>query len=147
MAKPSELKTQHHVCRRARPEDIARTRCLWESDRRLYEPKVWNRFPELLEELVKRNLISLAIVESLPSQIPRMLGGISFVRPESVIEARASSCSFPNFMMAAALQGKNPFLGPKELAEHNARGTVNLMKFLGCFNLAGLPKRNRRIST
>jgi len=67
-----------------------------------------------------------------------MLGGISFVDPDYVKEARASSSTLHNFMFAAALRGKEPFLPPKRVAIGNARGTLNLMNFLGSFDVVGL---------
>jgi len=41
-------------------------------------------------------------------------------------------------MFAAALRGKNPFLAPKQVAIENARGTLNLMNFLGSFDVIDL---------
>jgi hypothetical protein len=62
-----------------------------------------------------------------------MLGGISFVHPDYLKEACASSSTLHNFLFAAALRGKKPFLAPNEVAIENARGTLNLMNFFGNF--------------
>ena len=68
------------------------------------------------------------------SKLPRMLGGISFVYPDYVKEARASSSTLHNFMFAAVLRDKKPFLAPKQVAIENVRGTLNLMNFFGNFD-------------
>jgi hypothetical protein len=67
-----------------------------------------------------------------------MLGGISFVDPDYVKEARASSSTLHNFMFAAALRGKKSFLAPKQVAIENARGTLNLMNFFGNLDVIDL---------
>jgi len=123
----------HHICRRAVPQDISRSRTLWERNRKLFDSETWNALPSLLKDLLMAELISLVIVESVRGKWPRMLGGIAFVDPKYVDEARASSLSLHNFIFAAALRGKNPFLAPKQVAVENARGTLNLMNFFGNF--------------
>lgn len=107
---------------------------VWECNRKLFDPRIWSALPSLLEDLLRRELISLAIVETASIKLPRMLGGISFVDPEYVEEARASSSALHNFMFAAALRGTKPFLAPKQVAIENARGTLNLMNFFGNFD-------------
>jgi hypothetical protein len=67
-----------------------------------------------------------------------MLGGISFVDPDYVKEARASSSTLNNFMFAATLRGKRPFLAPKQVAIENARASLNLMNFFGNFEAIDL---------
>jgi hypothetical protein len=121
----------YHICRRARREDIRRARPLWEPDRVLYDADVWCNLPALLEDLWDRDLVSFAIIESVPSLVPRLFGGISFVRAESVMQARASSSTLPSFILSAAMRGDKPLLTPREVANENVQGTLNLMNFLG----------------
>src|ERR1700722_16847100 len=128
----------HHICRRACPQDISRSRALWECNRKLFDPKTWSALPLLLEDLLRQEVISLAIIETASSKLPRLLGGMSFVDPDYVKEARASSSTMHNFMFAAALRGRKPFLAPKQVAIGNARGTLNLMNFFGNFDVIDL---------
>lgn len=128
----------HHICRRARRADVRRSMHLWAEDRVLYEEEVWANLPNLLEDLMGRDLVTFAIIESLPSQIPRLLGGVSFIRPEYVAEARAGPSTLPNAVMRAALQNRNPFLSPKEVATENARGELNLLSLFGNMNVIDL---------
>ncbi len=59
-----------------------------------------------------------AVIESIPSLVPRLFGGISFVHAEYVVNARASASStLPNFIFRAALRGETPFLSPREVAK------------------------------
>ena len=125
---------EHHICRRACPQDIARSRAVWECNRKLFNPRTWSALPSLLEDLLRRETISLAIIETASSKVPTLLGGISFVDPDYVKEARASSSTMHNFMFASVLRGKKPFLGPKQVAIENARGALNLMNFFGNFD-------------
>jgi hypothetical protein len=123
-----------YICRRACPKDISRSKAVWECNRKLFEPGIWSALPSLLEDLLSREVISLAIIETTSSKLPRMLGGISFVDPDYVKEAHTSASTLHNFMFAAAFRGKNPFLTPKQVAIENARGTLNLMNFFGNFD-------------
>lgn len=109
--------TLYHSCRRARREDIRRTLPLWERDRDLYDADVWHNLPSLLEDLWERELVSFAIIESIPSLVPRMFGGISFVHAEYVTEALKSSSPLTNFIFGAAIRGQKPFLTPREIAK------------------------------
>ena len=133
-ARADSMHPTDHICRRACPKDISRSLAVWECNRKLFDPSIWSSLPSLLEDLLRREVISLAIIETAHSKLPRMLGGISFVDPDSVREARASPSTLHNFMFAAALSGKKPFLAPKQVAIENARGTLNLMNFLGNFD-------------
>jgi hypothetical protein len=122
----------YHTCRRARREDIRRALPLWEHDKDLYDSEVWCNLPALLENLWERDLVSFAIIESVPSPVlPRLFGGISFVHAEFIVEARASSSTLPNFILGAAMRGHEPFLTPREVAKQNGHGTLNSMNFLG----------------
>jgi hypothetical protein len=124
--------TLYHRCRRACREDIQRAAPLWKADEALFDADVWRNLPELLEDLWEHDLVSFAIIESIPSLVPRLFGGISFVHAEYVTNARASTSStLPNFIFRAALRGETPFLSPREVAKGNAEGTLNLMNFLG----------------
>ncbi len=104
---------------------------LWKADRCLYDADVWSNLAALLEDLWQRDLVSFAIIESIPSLTPRLFGGISFVHAEYVRQARESSSSLSNFIFRAAMRGDRPFLSPQEVAKQNAQGTLNLMNFLG----------------
>jgi hypothetical protein len=97
----------------------------------LYDPEVWADLPALLERLFDRELISFALIESLRSRVPRLLGGIAFIRPEYVAQSRAGQTTLPNAVMGAALEGRNPFLSPREVGEENARGELHLLNFFG----------------
>jgi hypothetical protein len=111
---------------------------LWERDRGLYDPDVWSSFPGLLEDLVDRNLLTFALIESLPTMVPRLLGGISFIRPQYVEQARTGRFTLPNVVMSAALQNRNPFLSPKEVGEENARGELHCMNLFGNMDVIDL---------
>lgn len=128
----------YHFCRRARREDIRKAMRLWRQDEPLYDADVWRSLPALLDGLVGRDLVSLAVIESGPSREPRMLGGISFVRPEYIAEARTGCSTLPNLVMRAALRKRSPFLSQKEIAVENARGALNLMNFFGIFDVVDL---------
>src|SRR6516225_1403244 len=132
------MRAAQHICRRACPEDVSRSRAVWECNRKLFDPETWSALPSLLEDLLRREVISLAIIETAPGKLPRMLGGISFVDPDYVKEARASSSTLNNFMFAATLRGKRPFLAPKQVAIENARASLNLMNFFGNFEAIDL---------
>lgn len=89
--------TIYHSCRRARRDDIRRAVPLWQADRDLYDADVWCALPSLLEDLWERELVSFAIIESIPNLAPRLFGGISFVHAEQVMDARESPSTVPNF--------------------------------------------------
>ena len=111
---------------------------LWASDRVLYDPEVWAGLPAVLERLFDRELISFALIESLRSRLPRLLGGIAFIRPEYVAQSRAGQTTLPNAVMGAALEGRNPFLSPREVSEDNARGELHLWNFFGHMHVIDL---------
>jgi len=127
-----------HICRRAHREDVRKTMSLWRQDEPLYDADVWSSLPPLLEDLMERGLVSFAVVESCPDRKPRLLGGISFVRPEFIAEARTGHSTLVNAAMRAALQNQSPFLSQKEIAIENARGELNLMNFFGCFDVVDM---------
>ena len=124
----------HHVCRAATAEDIRKSAALWGQDRPLFDADVWARMPRLLEELLRTELIRLAYIESIPGHEPRLLGGISFIDPGYVDEARARESTLPNTVFRAALDRRTPFLSPKEIGRSNARGELHLLNFLGNFS-------------
>jgi hypothetical protein len=110
---------------------------LWGQDRALFEPEVWSSLPALLEDLLLRDLVCFAIVESLPSRVPRLLGGLSFIRPEYLAQGRAGPSTLLNVVIEAALRNRNPFLSPKEIGKENARGELHLLN-LGNFDVIDL---------
>ena len=120
-----------YICRRARREDMRNSIALLEKDRVLYDADVWTSLPALLEDLMQGDLVSFAFIESLPSRVPQLFGGISFIRPEYIAEARSVAATLPNCVMQAALRNRNPFLSPKEVGEENARGELHLMPLFG----------------
>jgi hypothetical protein len=122
---------EYNIFRRARREDIRRCMPLWASDRVLYDPEIWAGLPAVLERLFDRELIWFALIESLVSHLPRLLGGMAFIRPEYVAHSRAGQTTLPNAIMGAALEGRNPFLSPKEVGEENARGELHVWNFFG----------------
>lgn len=128
------MSATHHVCRLATLEDIRKSAHLWGRDRPLFDTDVWARMPKLLEELLQDDLIRLAYIESLPSGEPRMLGGISFIDPEYVSQARAKEWTLPNTVFRAVLEHRSPFLSPKKLGKMNAQCEVHLMNFFGNFD-------------
>src|SRR5215831_1849245 len=132
------MTAMYHTYRRARREDVRRTMGLWRQDELLYDADVWRSLPPLLEDLLERGLVSFAVVESGPDRKPRLLGGISFVRPEFVAKARTEHSTLANAAMRAALQNQSPFLSQKEVAIENARETLNLMNFFGCFDVVDM---------
>src|SRR5580700_4124985 len=138
LRRADSMPVAHHICRRAGPQDIYRSRALGECNRKLFDPKTWSALPLLLEDLLRREVISLAIIETASSKLPRLLGGMSFVDPDYVKEARSSSSTMHNFMFAAASRGGKPFLAPKQVAIGNAQGTLNLMNFFGNFEVIDL---------
>ncbi len=104
---------------------------LWAQDRVLYDADVWASLPALLEDLLARDLLSFAIVESLPGSVPRLLGGTAFVRPDYIDRNRVGPSTLPNALFRAAFGNRNPFLSPKEIGEQNARGELHLLNFFG----------------
>jgi hypothetical protein len=78
-----------------------------------------------------RDLLSFAIVESLPGGVPRLLGGTTFIRPDYIDQNRVGPSTLPNAVFRAALGGRNPFLSHNEIAEQNARGELHLLNFFG----------------
>jgi hypothetical protein len=66
-----------------------------------------------------RDLLSFAIVESLPGGIPRLLGGTTFIRPDYIDQNRVGPSTLPNAVFRAALGGRNPFLSHNEIAERS----------------------------
>jgi hypothetical protein len=137
-ARLDSMPAAHHIFRRACPQDISRSRAVWDCERKYFDAETWRAFPSLLEDLLRRGFISLAMIETAYSKLPRMLGGLSFLDPDYAREARTSSSTLHNFMFTAALRGKNPFLAPKQVAIENARGALNLMNFLGSFDVSDL---------
>lgn len=131
-------RTFHNICRRACREDIRRATPVWAQDRVLYDADVWASFPALLEDLMKSDLVSFALIESFPDRVPRLLGGISFVRPEYIAQRRAGPSTLPNTVMRAALQSRNPFLSPKEVGRANARGELDLLHIFGNIDVIDL---------
>jgi hypothetical protein len=124
----------HHVCRLASVQDITKSARLWRQNQPLFDTDVWAQMPELLEKLLRDELIRLALVESLPSREPRLFGGISFIYPGYVDEARAKKSSLPNTLFRAFLERRAPFLSPKEIGKINARRELHLMNFFGNIN-------------
>ena len=132
------MTTTHHICRLAEPKDIRGTAALWEEDRPLFDEYVWARLPGLAEKLLRAELVRLAVIEALPRQDARMLGGVSFIEPEYVAEARAAGSTLPNTVMRAALEGREPFLPPMKIAKMNAQAGLHLMNFFGNINALDL---------
>jgi len=124
----------HHICRLATVEDIRKSEPLWGQDRPLFDSDVWARMPDLLENLLQNELVRLAYIEALPKHEPRMLGGISFIHPEYLDEARAKGSTLPNTVFRAALEHRMPFLSPKKIGRVNAQCELHLMNFFGNFN-------------
>jgi hypothetical protein len=109
---------------------------LWAGDRTLYEPDVWSRLLAFLEVLMQRDLVSFAVVESIPSKILRLLGGVSFIHPEYIGEAKAHGSTLLNTVMRAGMDNREPFLSVKEVAQENARGELWCLTLLG--NMEGI---------
>jgi hypothetical protein len=130
--------SEYHICRRARRDDIRRSMHLWGRDQMLYEPDVWSNFPTFLEDLMERDLVTFAFIESVPSKIPRLLGGLSFIRPEYIELARSGASTLPNVVMRAARQNRKPFLSLREVADQNARGELHCMNLFGNIDLIDL---------
>lgn len=130
----------HHICRLADLDDFRRTTALWAEDRPLFDEYVWPRLPDLVEKLLRAEMVRLAIIESLPGREPRMLGGISFIEPEYVAAARAAGSTLLNMVMRAAIEGREPFLSPKKIAKVNARAELHLLNFFGNVDALDLRK-------
>lgn len=124
----------HHVCRLATVEDIEKSAPLWGQDRPLFDSDVWDRMPDLLENLLQNELVRLAYIEALPRREPRLLGGISFIHAEYLDEARANGSTLPNAIFRAVLEHRKPFLSPKSIGKINAQCELHLMNFFGNFN-------------
>jgi hypothetical protein len=124
----------HHICRLAGIEDIRKSAPIWQQDRALFDTDVWARMPELLEEVLRNELVRLAYIESLPGREPRLLGGISFIDPDYVDESAANGSTLPNTVFRALLQRRTPFLSPKKIGKKNAQCELHLMNFFGNFN-------------
>src|SRR5215475_2783863 len=103
------MRAVNHVCRLATVQDIRKSAPLWAQDRALFDTDVWVRMPTLLEELLRNELVRLAYIESLPSGEPRLIGGISFIDPGYVDEARAQGSTLPNAVFRAVLERRTPF--------------------------------------
>src|SRR5690348_8993638 len=123
--------TANLVYRRAGLEHLRKVMFLCAQDQVLYDPEVWRSVPALLEDLIMRELVWFAIIQSVPEHVPRAITGISFIRSEYVAEALTGCSTLPNTVMSAALRGRNPFLSPKEIGADNARGELHLLNFLG----------------
>src|SRR5579863_1425190 len=119
----------HHICRLANLEDIRKSAHLWGQDRPMFDKDVWARMPGLLEELFREQLIRLTCIESLPDRETMMLGGISFIHPEYVDQARVEVSTLPNTVFRAVVEHRMPFLSPKEVGDTNARCELHLMNF------------------
>jgi hypothetical protein len=124
----------HHVCRLATIEDIRKSAPLWGEDRPLFDNDVWARMPDLLDNLLQNESVRLAYIEALPNREPRLLGGISFIYPEYLDEARAKGSTLPNTVFRAVLEHRTPFLSPKKIGKINAQCELHLMNFFGNFN-------------
>src|SRR5438046_639583 len=101
------------VCRRARPQDLRKTMSLWAPDHLLYEPDIWRSLPALLDDLIIRELVSFAVIQSVPDGVPRAITGVSFIRPGYIAESLTGCSTLPNLVMAASLRNRNPFLSPR----------------------------------
>jgi len=123
--------TANLIHRKAGLEDLRKIMFLCAQDEVLYDPDVWRSLPALLEDLIRRELVSFAIIQSVPGHVPRAITGISFIHPGYVAEALTTRSTVPNTVMSAALRGRNPFLSPKEIGAENARGELHLLNFLG----------------
>ena len=123
----------HHVCRLATVEDIRKSALLWGEDRALFDDDVWARMPHLLENLLQNEFIRLAYIEALPRREPRLLGGISFIHPEYIHEARTTGSTLLNTVFRAVLEHRTPFLSPKKIGKINAKCELQLMNFFGSF--------------
>lgn len=124
----------HHVCRLATMEDIRKSAPLWGEDWPLFDSVVWARMPDLLDNLLQNESVRLAYIEALPNREPRLLGGISFIHPEYLDEARAKGSTLPNTVFRAVLEHRTPFLSPKKIGKINAQCELHLMNFFGNFN-------------
>ena len=97
----------------------------------MFDRDVWASMPGLLDELFREQLIRLACIESLPDRETMMLGGISFIHPEYVDQARVEGSTLPNTVFRAVVEHRMPFLSPKEVGNTNARCELHLMNFFG----------------
>jgi hypothetical protein len=123
----------HHICRLATVEDIRKSASLWGQDRDLFDSHVWAKMPELLENLLQNELVRLAYIEALPRREPRLLGGISFIKPEYLDEALAKRSTLPNTVFRAILERRMPFLSREKIGKVNAQCKLHLMNFFGNF--------------
>lgn len=122
---------EYHICRRARLRDIGESIPLWASDRVMYEPEVWGRLPAFLELLMEQELATFAVVESVPSRVLRLFGGVSFIRSEHIDEAKARGSTLLNTVMGAAMKNQRTFLRREEIARENARGDLCCLSLFG----------------
>jgi hypothetical protein len=138
------MPTAHHICRLANPEDIRTSEVLWRQDRPLFDADVWEALPSLLDVLLREGLVKLAYIEAVPSLEPKMLGGISFIEPEYVNEARRTASTLPNTVFRAVLENRTPFLTPRQIGRRNAQGQLHLMNFMG--NIRAIDLRDSELA-
>jgi len=109
---------------------------LWAVDQPLYEAEVWRGLAPFLEVLMQQDLVTFAVVESVRSQVQRLIGGVSFIHPEYVEEAKAHRATLSNTVMKAAMGNRAPFLSVKQVAAQNARGELCCLGLFG--NMDGI---------
>lgn len=106
-------------------------RKLLEPDRSLYSPQVWERLPELLEDLRSRDRILLCSCEDSDSDKTVYVGASGFLRPDFLEAAMDRGQGLLDAALLRELAGRPAFLNHKEVAEANRREDLRLLNFLG----------------
>src|ERR1700683_5041116 len=122
--------------RRAKPGEISHARHLLEPDRPLFSQKVWERLPEVLEDLRSRERILLCIAEDTDAGKILFVGGSGFLQPGFLDSAVAGGQGILDAALTTELDNQPAFLNHKQIAEGNRNEDLRLLSFLGVPNWA-----------
>ena len=118
-------------CRRATPQDIARSWNLLEPDRPLFPARLWHALPDLLKHLLNLERILLCLLEDIDTGKIIFIGGSAFVQPDFLRYAidRREGLLAAGFETEA--RGKAAFLNHKQIAAANRGRDLRLLNFFG----------------
>lgn len=121
-----------YTLRHATIADLRRNLHLWEPDRELFAPAIWDRLGDLIEPLLAAQRLRIALIEERDTLRVCLLGGCCFVEPGLMRQAIATEGStFINALFTMVAEGRTPFLSPKQIAVANAAGELIAFSFLG----------------
>ena len=111
--------------------DVPNALQLLQAERVPLGPRLWSGLPELLPELLKREMVKAYVIEEGDAGRLRWFGLSAFLTPEVLrLGLLEMETPFRRFLLQAALDNAQPFLSQRQIASSNAASDLNLTVLL-----------------